>query len=422
MSAQHISIVGAKGTGKTVFLAALTHALANTTEYPRIEAHPSVKSYTAGIMDMLQQGIWPPSTKVGEGINLAWEWYDKKRNKHELRTFDCAGQDFSAIFDTASETDLSDAQLELKEKFFDSDLILLLFNLREALELHGKIGKNVERLNLSWAPACALRKLKEEGVSAYVLFTQADRYEERLREEWGNDIAKALSEVLPELDVAIEETGTQCAVVNSIETEEREGERIPVAGSHPRLPLTLNRIIAGIDEFLINHAGHLQERKEILAVARAERQTETVRQREAEAARQLEENARNKNSISLLHSGDVSLDLADDIKLNLVRAAAEKFMMGEQQCKEPEAKERQAVTQKGVSAPFNPISDEQGFNFRDAQLISPEGAGAGVKRACIFIGENPAPQVITPPAAIPSAAISVTNATVGESSVVKGSE
>ncbi|MDR3228884.1 MAG: formylglycine-generating enzyme family protein [Puniceicoccales bacterium] len=265
MPAQRISILGTESTGKTVLLAALTHTLSSAGTLPRITTESTAtRYYTASVMDALELGNWPASTAAGTRKNLRWDWHDKSQDVHTLHTFDCAGQDFRAIFEAEFEADpnndtpatraasseLNAQQLDLRKEIFSSDLILLLFNLQSAVELRGKLEKNTARLELSFAPAAAIRRLCAAGIATYVIFTQADRYEKILQSEWGGDISRALTELLPQFYIALHDTGTPVAVVSAIETEMRNGALFPKVGC--KLGVLAN-VVESIDNFLIKN-------------------------------------------------------------------------------------------------------------------------------------------------------------------------
>jgi hypothetical protein len=189
MSAQRISILGTESAGKTVFLAALTHALSSATSYPRITAgNVLTKRYTAGIMDALETGNWPKSTDAGLRQDLRWHWHDRDHDAHGLQTFDCAGQDFRAIFESESDTDLTEHQRALKNEFFQSNLVLLLFNFQKALDIHKVPGTNSKRIDVEEVPAIAIRKLRAApSVPCYLL--TFDRREDTIKLPWAERLS-----------------------------------------------------------------------------------------------------------------------------------------------------------------------------------------------------------------------------------------
>jgi formylglycine-generating enzyme required for sulfatase activity len=309
MSSQRISILGTESVGKTVFLAALTHALSSTANYPRITAaNILTKRYTAGIMDALEIGRWPPSTVVGLRQDLRWHWHDRDHDPHELQTFDCAGQDFRAIFESEADTDLSPQQLALKKAIFQSDLVLLLFNFQKALDIHNIPATHSKRIDIEEVPAISIRKLRAAEVTVYAVFTQADRYRQRIAAEWNGDYAAAFRDVLPQLYNTLSETGTPYSVVSCVATETRANERgqnelLPVKTKHGT-DTTLNDIIGSVENFFV--AAKRREREQIAAQQRAQQKAaekaaaeatkaaEAKRQQQRAAQQELEKRRKRK--------------------------------------------------------------------------------------------------------------------------------
>ncbi|MDR2673573.1 MAG: DUF805 domain-containing protein [Opitutaceae bacterium] len=259
MASQRIAIVGTESTGKTVLITALAQRMSSVTGWPRLVAQNSLtRRYTAQIMDELETGAWPKSTDAGMRKNLGWLWHDKNREAHEFRTFDCAGQDFRAIYEAESDAELNEQQQTLRDEIESSDLILLLLNISRAFDIHNQPGTNRERHDLSFAPAAALRRLRAQGIVTYVLFTQADRFAERVNAIWDGDFAKALENILPEVHMALTGTGTPCACVNAIETEFRDGAWHPKTGCKPG---ALDNVIEALDSFIIQNKDAVLRRR-----------------------------------------------------------------------------------------------------------------------------------------------------------------
>jgi formylglycine-generating enzyme required for sulfatase activity len=284
MSTQRIRILGTQSSGKTVLLGALTHRLASAVSYPRITGENiATLRYTAGIMDALESGNWPASTAVGLRQDLRWLWRDSDHDAHELLTFDCAGQDFRAIFETEADDDegLSAQQLALREAFFSSDLVLLLFNFQDALDIYQKHGKNQARIEVEVAPAIAIRRLRAAGITVYIILTQADRYRERIAQEWHGDYSGALRAVVPQLFHALQETGTPYLVVSAVETEERDGKVLPKKIKHTGEGVS--DVIKNVENFFAVAKRREREKKqaeEYAAKKAAEREENERRQRE----------------------------------------------------------------------------------------------------------------------------------------------
>jgi formylglycine-generating enzyme required for sulfatase activity len=286
-----VSIVGTEGTGKTVFLAVLANALTSGKSLPRITGeNMRTRRYTAEVMDDLENGKWPPSTPVNVKRELKWCWYDRDGNSHELGTFDCAGQDFRAIFEAESDDVLSDKQRALQNEFHNCDLILLLLNLQDALDIYQKPGRSLARIDIEYAPSAAVRKLREAGITLYAVFTQSDRYDERIRREWNGNYSEALRDLLPDLYNALSETGSQFAVVRAVETEEVHGEVVP---KKEKNAADLGDIIRAVDDFFAKR--NEEERRIKLAAAEAvAREERRLREEEERVVKQAEDERRKK--------------------------------------------------------------------------------------------------------------------------------
>ena len=283
-TSQKIAIVGTQGTGKTVFLAVLANALSSARHFPRITGeNMTTRRYTAEVMDILESGQWPALTRQDVKRELKWLWYDRDGDPHSLGTFDCAGEDFRAIFEAEHETELNDYQRALKAEFRACDLVLLLLNLQDALDIYQKPGKGLARIDIEYAPSAAVRQLRKDGITLYAIFTQADRYEERIQREWNGDYSNALRDLLPDLYNALEEAGSQFAVVRAVETEEINGHLQP---KKERNAADLTDIVQAVDAFFAKRKEEARQRE--LAVkeeARLRREEEECRLRE-EAERQ----------------------------------------------------------------------------------------------------------------------------------------
>jgi uncharacterized membrane protein YhaH (DUF805 family) len=93
---------------------------------------------------------------------------------------------------------------------------------------------------------------------SYVVFTQADRYQERINKEWAGDLDAALKKLLPDLYSAIRETGSQCALVSAFEKEPCDGDVLPNVGENVG---DLSTLITTIDAFLIKNKVVLAQEK-----------------------------------------------------------------------------------------------------------------------------------------------------------------
>ncbi|MDR1817370.1 MAG: formylglycine-generating enzyme family protein [Puniceicoccales bacterium] len=291
MPSQRISIIGTAGAGKTVFIAALDFACSFKAEnvYPRIIAQDmKTRLYTAKIMDDLEDGKWPSSTAQSVKHELTWVWQDKNEDNHTIRLSDCAGQDFRDIFEATDESELSEAQRALKTEFFKSNIILLLINLQPAFDIYKKPGTGLARMDIEVAPARAIRDFQKKGITVYAVFTQSDRYAGRVQREWNDSYENALKAILPQLYHTLVETGTQFAVVHSVETEEQIGKDgtttfVPKKKIHKA---NLSQIVAAVTATLEQVKQKEREKKEAEERARREREAAERRRNEiAEATR-----------------------------------------------------------------------------------------------------------------------------------------
>ena len=129
------------------------------------------------------------------------------------------------------------------------------------------------RIELSYAPAVAIEKLRKAGVTTYAVFTQADLYEERIQREWGGDFVRALEEVLPDLHFALERTGSPYEYIAVVETERREGK----SGKEEVLPVVngktgnLATLVRSIDEFLVKNKDAIAQHAKARAATKSEK-------------------------------------------------------------------------------------------------------------------------------------------------------
>ncbi|MDR3228230.1 MAG: hypothetical protein LBT53_02285 [Puniceicoccales bacterium] len=244
MPSLRFCILGTPAAGKTVFLAVLSHVLSTRLQFPRITSmQKSAYGFVADIVDQLENGEWPDPTHTGQLKNFTWLWHDapglSEIDAHQFLTFDCAGEDFAAIFEDDAATQNADASLsphqkQLKAKIFDCDLVLLLVNFQTALDLYdtakrawkpftiNKKGERVatlrRRLEIEEAPANAIRQLRAKGITAYVIFTQEDRYHDAIQTHWDGDAFAALKEVCGKIYTAIQETGALSTWSSTVKT------------------------------------------------------------------------------------------------------------------------------------------------------------------------------------------------------------
>ncbi|MDR1817371.1 MAG: SUMF1/EgtB/PvdO family nonheme iron enzyme [Puniceicoccales bacterium] len=363
MSHKRISIVGTEGAGKTAFIGALAKALEGAG-LPRISCpNARMQRYTTGIYDQLDSGNWPASTAVGTSQNLLWNWHSANGGTHEVRTFDCSGQDFRDIFEGRAE--LNDAQKTLREEFLASDLVLLLYNFSTVLDIHKVRAKNVQRVELSWAPADAVRQLREGGVTVHAIFTQADRYRERVENEWGGDFRTALRDVMPDLYFRLTRHGAFYAWVQAVETELRNGQLLPKIGCNPG---NLENVVRAMDDFLNSNIVNMRqaEREQIAIAEEKERQKKMREAAERAAEAEARRNATIVTSIA---------------NIKMLPVAAGSFQMGG---KESDEKPVHTVT---ISKPFwlgeTPVTQAQWKTVMGDEPSHFKNAGENAPVECV---------------------------------------
>jgi hypothetical protein len=284
MSSHRISIAGNASAGKTLFISSLAHLLFNAKGYPRITADKEAGDYAERVIDAIELGEKPPSNAVSTLKTFLWKWHDKDGDTHEFRSFDCAGQDFSDIFENDGKP-LSELQQKLKGEFLSSKLVLLLLNFQGALECYNVLGRNADRRKISFSAAAAIRQLHAQGITVYAILPQADLYRQRVAGEWGGDYSKALGDVLPEVFFAMTQTGTLYSVVNVMETELRGGMQMPKKQVHK--PEGLQEIIDSIENFFQRAKKEALDSAELARKIKEERRRYERRQKVIKTTRNL---------------------------------------------------------------------------------------------------------------------------------------
>ncbi|MDR1498412.1 MAG: DUF805 domain-containing protein [Puniceicoccales bacterium] len=262
-----ISIVGAEGSGKSVFISALYQYMDPAKPAPNLFPGSSFTAYyTAGVWDELQRGQWPKSTNTGVIEDLKWTWKDTLQNEHQLQMLDCAGQDFRQVFEAEDDNELSDRQKILKQEFFSSDLVIVLLNLQKALDIYTLPAQKKIQTEMQFAPASALCKLKDAGIKTFLCFTQCDRYMEFVENKFGDEsdeskteknaaFARAVAACLPILSNAIQKTKTPLCKASAVETEYRSipenKNSLTLLPKENCAPGNMCEIIQIIDDFLV---------------------------------------------------------------------------------------------------------------------------------------------------------------------------
>ncbi|MDR3228823.1 MAG: formylglycine-generating enzyme family protein, partial [Puniceicoccales bacterium] len=240
-------------------------------------------------------------------------------------------------------------------EIFESDLIILLFNLGPAIEMVDALGKNRARLDAAFAPACALRKFKEAGIATYVLFSQADSYAATLESRWKNDLDSAVFEVLPQLYVAIRGTSAIMRTTNAIQTEfcddkddpQKGKKRYPIESCYT--PGAHDDIIDLIDTFLTGN----NRSEEELAEARKRRIEKINSETEQKKVPLFANNTPTASATTSKNSTQKPrvVALSKNISIEMLPVSAGSFKMGspETEAERSSNEEQHSVT---ISQPF----------------------------------------------------------------------
>ena len=246
-----IAIIGLEGSGKTVFLAALAQAMQYTSGYPHLEmaGADAVKTrlYVAGLWNVIQLGKWPPSTNMGLMRALSWTWHCAPGQSHTVWLPDCAGQDIRQIFESGGA---GEHQKRLAADIFASRHVLVLFNLKELIDLHGQPGVCDRRVNAETAVCAAIKALNASGTPFSVLLAQYDAYKAHIATHFGRDILAAVKHYSMPLWRALSQCTTELLPMAAVETEVhfkgRVAERHPVFNANPHASvMRVARIING---------------------------------------------------------------------------------------------------------------------------------------------------------------------------------
>ena len=233
-----IAIIGLEGSGKTVFLAALTQAMQDNEGFPYLDASgneaASTRRYVAKLWDTIQLGTWPHSTNMGTLHTLTWTWHSAADAEYTVWLPDCAGQDIRQIFEGGGE---DEHQKRLAADIFASGHVLVLFNLKELIDLHDVPGMNDRRVNAETAVGAVITRLDEEMIPYSVLLTQYDAYGALIKERFGDDLPSAIRHYSKYLWRIVDQCEPKLLPVSAAETEDRIKDcvagRYPVVNTKP---------------------------------------------------------------------------------------------------------------------------------------------------------------------------------------------
>jgi GTPase SAR1 family protein len=204
-----IFVIGAEGAGKTVFIAMLSRYLVehHGDDLMLEPATFETSQYIADIQSALEQGDWPPSTRMGQSVVLKWKLIVDGTCDHTLLMYDAAGQDLRTLMLSEALEDLSEEErtalsnsesvggdhaTALRQKINESDVLVYL------LDLEAFLGTSDSRVRKEhcWLLKAFLTHPLWRDKQRLVLMTKMDKYEALLART-GNDVRRCIQEHLP---------------------------------------------------------------------------------------------------------------------------------------------------------------------------------------------------------------------------------
>lgn len=209
-----VAIVGVEGSGKTVLMAALAD-LYGDPSHDSVYLMPESQSSFAFMKHiphkMREEHQWPAATTIESFKHLKWSMRVGQRVLMDIEMLDYPGELYRMAFGERKEEELEshrDSIHEFLAHLVDADILVVLFNLSDALDL-GKNARNTETVWLTrsiFEYAKKLPNLKQH----LLLFTQADRHADALSVPGG---AKAvMAQHLPMLQMLFPDL--ECAAVS----------------------------------------------------------------------------------------------------------------------------------------------------------------------------------------------------------------
>jgi len=228
-----IFVIGAEGVGKTVFIAMLSRYLVehHGDDLMLEPATFETSQYIADIQSTLEQGDWPPSTRMGHSVVLKWKLIVDGTCDHTLLMYDAAGQDLRTIMLSEAIEDLSEEErtastaesvggdhaTALRQQINESDVLVYL------LDLEAFVGTSDSRVRNEhcWLLKAFLTHPLWRDKQRLVLMTKMDKYEALLART-GNDVRRCIQEHLPKLYAVRHclnpQNGVTFAAVSSVAT------------------------------------------------------------------------------------------------------------------------------------------------------------------------------------------------------------
>ena len=195
---QQIAIIGAPGSGKTVFLTALVHEYG----YGKNNYYFDPVNKTAGLFltkkwKQLISGEFPPPTPPGELLKMHWHLHNKPKlgnDFFDLHAIDVAGESYREVC-CDNNTETAGAK-NLKKYIEESDIILILVNLKEIINDR----YSDDSLENQWGASKCVKFIEKHNPSAKIaiLLSQKDSYQEIIA-AYNHNLQKMLKNVIPDL-------------------------------------------------------------------------------------------------------------------------------------------------------------------------------------------------------------------------------
>lgn len=203
-----IFIVGAEGSGKTVFLAMLSRYL--NEQHGGLVLEPAdypTSQYIVEVQQTLEQGEWPASTRMGQSFVMKYKFGIVGKTNHALLMHDAAGQDLRSLMLSEELEDLStddraalaaakaspgDHMSTLRNQIHNADALVYLLDL-ESFLANGNVRAQNEHC---WLLKTFLAHPRWKDKKRIVLLSKKDKYEALLSQS-GNDVRKCIRAHLP---------------------------------------------------------------------------------------------------------------------------------------------------------------------------------------------------------------------------------
>ena len=195
-----VAIVGTEASGKTVFITCLARRYRDRNAQGVFIEPLTGKSaeYVNKNWERLNNSEWPPSTPPGDYPELRWRVHFGERSSCDLQLIDAPGQDLRQIF--GLEPERCPEHLRSRAEYVrDADVVLFLFNLKDALS----VRDDSVRTENQWVIKSAMDMLVSSSRPRRfcLILTQADKYEAEFK-KFDNNLRDLVKQHLPELFAA----------------------------------------------------------------------------------------------------------------------------------------------------------------------------------------------------------------------------